>query len=200
MSTATPSPSAQPGTPLGARPRHVLFLVSSSREPGQQGNSEWLARQAAAALPADVGQTWLSLNELSLPPFVDLRHTVGQYPAPEGDLKTLLDATLAASDIVFVSPVYWFSIPAPMKTYLDHWSGWLRTPGVPFKAEMAQKTLRVISTSGDRAKAQPMFDSYRLCAQFLGMAWGGELWGKGGAPGAVQADTEAVAQAAHFWR
>jgi hypothetical protein len=71
---------------------------------------------------------------------------------------------------------------------------------VAFKEQMAAKTLRVVSTSGDRAKAQPMFDSYRLCAQFLGMAWGGELWGKGGAPGAVQADAAAVAQAATFLR
>ncbi len=183
---------------MSTTPRHTLFLTTSSREPGHPGNSEWLARQAATALPAGSAQTWLALAHMNLPPFVDLRHTVGQYPAPEGDLKTLLDATLAATDIVFVSPVYWFSIPAPLKTYLDHWSGWLRVPGLGFKEQMAGKTLRVISTSGDRAKAQPMFDSLRLCAQFLAMNWGGELWGKGGAPGAVQADTEAVAQAATF--
>ena len=55
-----------------------------------------------------------------------------------------------------------------------------------------------ITTSGDRAKAQPMIDSVVLCAQFLSMAWGGVLWGKGGPPGAVQADVEAVAQARTF--
>ena len=175
-----------------------LFLNASTREPGHIGNSETLARHAAAALPADTAQTWIKLAERNLPPFVDLRHTAGSYPMPEGDLKALLDATLAATDIVFVSPVYWFSIPAPLKTYLDHWSGWLRVPGLGFKDRMAGKTLRVISTSGDRAKAQPMFDSLQLCAQFLAMNWGGELWGKGGAPGAVQADTAAVAQAATF--
>jgi len=178
--------------------RHFLFLTTSSREAGHVGNTEWLARQAAAALPADQAQTWLSLARLDLPPFVDLRHTVGSYAAPEGGLKTLLDATLAATHLVFVSPVYWFSIPAPLKTYLDHWSGWLRTPGLDFKERMAGKTLQVISTSGDRTKAQPMFDSLRLCAQFMGMAHGGELWGKGGAPGAVQADLSACEQAARF--
>ena len=181
-------------------PRHHLFITTSSREAGHVGNTEWLARQAAESLPADSPQTWLSLARMQLPAFVDLRHTTGQYPAPEGDLKTLLEATLAATHLVFVAPVYWFSIPAPLKTYLDHWSGWLRTPGLSFKEQMAGKTLQVISTSGDRSKAQAMFDSFRLCAQFMGMQYGGELWGKGGAPGAVQADTQALAQAAHFLR
>ena len=178
--------------------KHFLFLVTSTREPGQTGNSEWLAQQAAAALPADTQQTWLHLARMSLPAFVDQRHTVGSYPVPEGDMKVLLDATLAATDIVFVAPVYWFSIPALLKTYLDHWSGWLRVPGLGFKEAMAGKRLRLISTSGDRTKAQPMIDSVALCAGFMAMHWGGTLWGKGGAPNAVQADASAVQEAASF--
>lgn len=177
---------------------HFLFLTTSTREAGHTGNTEWLARQAAAALPAGTPQTWHHLARMELPAFVDLRHTTGSYPMPEGDLRTLLDATLAASHIVFVSPVYWFSIPAPLKTYLDHWSAWMRVPGLPFKEQMASKTLSLITTSGDRDKAQPMVDSVRLCAQFLSMPWGGVLWGKGGPPGAVQADTQAVTAAQSF--
>lgn len=177
---------------------HYLFLTTSTREPGHIGNTEWLARQAAAALPAGTPQTWHSLAQMQLPPFVDRRHTVGSYAPPEGDLKTLLDATLAATHIVFVSPVYWYSLPAPLKTYLDHWSAWLRVPGLAFKEQMGAKTLSLITTSGDRAKAQPMIDSVALCAQFLSMRWGGALWGKGGAPGAVQADTPALEAASSF--
>ena len=40
-----------------------------------------------------------------------------------------------------------------------------------------------------------MMDSVRLCSQFLSMPWGDALWGKGGRPGAVQADASAVAAA-----
>lgn len=177
---------------------HYLFLTTSTREPGIVGNTEWLARQAAAALPAGATQTWLSLARLDLPRFVDQRHTTGSYPAPEGDMKTLLEATLAADHIVFVAPVYWFSIPAPLKTYLDHWSAWMRIPGLPFKEQMARKSLHLVTTSGDRAKAQPMIDSVRLCAQFLDMRWGGALWGKGGPPDAVQKDAAARQESATF--
>jgi multimeric flavodoxin WrbA len=183
-------------------PKKFLFLVASTREAGHLGNTEWLARQAALALPASASQQWLHLARLNLPPFVDLRHTAGQYPMPDGDLKTLLDATLAATDIVLVAPVYWYSLPSPVKIYIDHWSGWMRIPGVPFKEAMGKKTLRLITTSGDRVKAQPMIDSVQLCAQFLSMAWGGlggpVLWGKGGPPDAVKADAAAVEAAARF--
>lgn len=113
-------------------------------------------------------------------------------------MKTLLDATLAASHIVWVAPVYWYSIPSPLKTYLDHWSAWMRVPGLDFKDAMGRKTLSLITTSGDRNKAQPMIDSVALCAQFLSMTWGGALWGKGGPPGAVQADAQAVEAASRF--
>ncbi|MEO6017153.1 MAG: NAD(P)H-dependent oxidoreductase [Polaromonas sp.] len=177
---------------------HFLFLTASTREPGAVGNTQWLAQRAAAGLPSGTVQTWQHLSRLQLPMFVDQRHTSGTYAMPAGDMKRLLDATLAATDLVFVAPVYWYSIPAPLKIYLDHWSAWMRVPGLPFKEEMAKKTLWLITTSGDRAKAQPMMDSIRLCAQFMAMTYGGELWGKGGAPDAVQADAAAVAQAGHF--
>lgn len=176
-----------------------LFLDATTREPGCTGNSETLARHAARSLPAATEQVWFRLADLNLPPFVDLRHTAGSYHLPEGNLKTLLDETLAATDLVFVSPVYWFSVPSPLKTYLDHWSAWLRLPGIDFKEAMAGKRLWVIATSGNREKAQPMFDSYRLCAEFLAMEFRPPLWGKGGAPGAVLADGEALAAARGFF-
>ena len=74
----------------------------------------------------------------------------------------------------------------------------MRVPGLDFKDAMGRKTLSLITTSGDRTKAQPMIDSVQLCAQFLGMRWGGALWGKGGPPGAVQADAQAVEAASRF--
>ena len=74
----------------------------------------------------------------------------------------------------------------------------MRTPGVLFKEQMAPKRLHLITTSGDRAKAQPMIDSVRLCAEFLSMPWAGVLWGKGGPPGAVAADAAALQAARDF--
>lgn len=180
-------------------PRHFLFLVASSRRPGVVGNTEWLARRAAASLEPEAAQTWIHLHGLNLAPFEDWRHDVGHYPMPEGDARMLLDATLAATDLVFVSPVYWYSVPAALKLYLDHWSAWLRVPELDFKPRMAGKRLWVVVTSGNEAKAQPMLQSYAHCAQFLSMAHGAALWGPGGPPGAVAQDAAALVRAEGFF-
>lgn len=178
---------------------NALFLVASTRQSGVLGNTEALAREAAAALPASVEQHWEHLARLALPPYADHRHDVGHYPMPEGDARRLLDATLAASDLVLVAPVYWYSFPATLKLYLDHWSAWMRVPGLDFKPRMAGKRLWFITTSGDRAKAQPSIDSARLCAEFMAMDWRGPLWGKGGPPDTVQQDAAAWAQARGYF-
>ena len=54
--------------------------------------------------------------------------------------------------------------------------------------------------SGRPKSASLVLDSARLCAQFLGMPYAGELWGKGGPPDAVRADAAAIAQAEAFFR
>ena len=80
--------------------RRFLFLLTSSR---RDGNSEALARIAAGALASSAEQRWLSLLDLDLPPFADIRHSGdGSYPPPAGPSRELLDATLWASDLVMV--------------------------------------------------------------------------------------------------
>lgn len=181
------------------RQDHYLFLTASARQPHVVGNTEWLAREAARHLPDTVQQTWIQLAQEPIPAFVDVRHNApGTYPPPEGRMAELLQATLDATHLVLVCPVYWFSLPTAIKAYLDHWSGWLRVPGLDFKARMAGKPLYLVSTGGERRKAQPSIDAALLCAEFMAMPWGGALWGKGGAPDAVQADAEAVRAAAGF--
>lgn len=76
----------------------------------------------------------------------------------------------------------------------------MRVSGLGFKESMAAKRLWVIATSGDRVKAQPMLDSYRLCTEFLSMEWKGTLWGKGGAPDSVWSDLEALQAADEFFQ
>ncbi|HEX7688418.1 MAG TPA: NAD(P)H-dependent oxidoreductase [Burkholderiaceae bacterium] len=180
--------------------RHFLFLVASARQPGTIGNTEWLARQAARHLPAGATAQWRHLNEAEIQAFEDRRHTGdGTYPMPVGDAKALLDATLAATDLVFVTPLYWYSLPHRLKLYLDHWSAWMRVPGLEFKARMQGKRAWAVTTSGSREKTQPMFDSLKLCAEFMAMDWRGALWGAGGAPGAIEKDAAALAAAGDFF-
>jgi multimeric flavodoxin WrbA len=194
---ASAVPTRSQTTPAGDR--RFLFLHCGSRA---DGNTEILARHAAAALPAGVEQRWLSLSQLPLPAFEDVRHVGdGVYPVPEGHAHTLLEATLWASDLVFAAPLYWYSLPAPAKLYLDHWSGWMRAPGVEFRARMAGKVMWAVSaiSDEDRAMADPLLDTLRLTAAYMQMTWGGSLLGFGNRPGDVLTDTTALADAARLF-
>jgi len=179
--------------------RHFTFLITSAR---RDGNTEILTRRAADHLPAGSTQTWLNLLDLPLAPFQDIRHSVGVYPQPEGHERTLFDATMAATDLVFAVPLYWYSIPASAKLYLDYWSGWLRVPGADFKPRMAGKTMWGVSALSDEdpARADPLVGTLRLCADYLSMKFGGVLMGYGSKPGDVLNDTVALDKATTFFR
>ncbi|MEV1320135.1 NAD(P)H-dependent oxidoreductase [Micromonospora arborensis] len=179
--------------------RSFLFLLASARH---GGNTEALARHAASQLPSEVEQRWLRLDELPLPLFRDVRHEgEGAYPVPTGAERLLLDATLDATDLVIASPVYWYSVSAAAKLYLDYWAGWLRVPGVHFKARMRGRSMWAVGahTSADAASIEPFRATLRLSAEYLGMRWRGALLAYANRPGQVLADEDALRRAAEFF-
>ncbi|MGY0024620.1 flavodoxin family protein [Streptomyces sp. cg35] len=178
--------------------RTFLFVLGSSRP---DGNTEILARTAAEQLPPDVGQTWIDLAEHPLPDFEDLRHD-SDHVRPQGDdVALLLDATLAATDIVIASPLYWYSVSASTKRYLDYWSGWLRTPGIDFKATLAGRTLWGVTALAheEEVVADPLVGTLHHSAAYMGMRFGGVLLGNGSKPGDVRKDESALARAKTFF-
>ena len=176
--------------------RRFLFLLASTR---RQGNSEQLAHLAARHLPAAVEQHWLYLPDCPLPTFIDLRHD-SEYPAPEGNAKLLLDATLHATDLVLVTPLYWYSLSGPAKQYFDYWSAWMRTPNVSFRERMAGKTLwAIVASSGSRAEVLPLQATLQLTADYMQLHWGSLLLGNGSRPGDVLQDQAAQQQAKTFF-
>jgi len=184
---------------LSASPaRRFAFLVASAR---RDGNTEILARKAAESLPTAWRQDWLRLLDLKLPPFEDIRHSVGVYPQPEGNERVLFDATLDATDLVFAVPLYWYSVPASAKLYLDYWSAWLRVPGADFRARMAGKTLWGVSALSDEdpRRADPLVGTLALTADYMKMAFGGVLLGYGNKPGEVLDDAAALERARGFF-
>ncbi|WP_436495193.1 flavodoxin family protein [Actinokineospora sp. HUAS TT18] len=179
--------------------RRFLFLLASTR---RDGNTEHLARRAAAGLPEGTEVEWLSFLDHPLPPFEDIRHDGdGVYPALEGDAKLLFDATVAATDIVIASPLYWYTVSTSTKLYLDHWSGWFRIPGADFRARMAGKTLWSVTahSSDDTSYADGLVTTLRLSADYMNMTWGGALLGFGNRPGDVLTDTAALTDASTFF-
>ncbi|MFE2039434.1 flavodoxin family protein [Streptomyces sp. NPDC059477] len=178
--------------------RRFLFVLGSSRP---NGNTELLTCEAASHLPSDVEQQWIDLSGLDVPEFEDLRHDSDHVRPTEGPLADLLDATLAATDIVIASPLYWYTLSTPIKRYLDHWSGWTRTPGVDFQDTLSGRTLWGVTALAHEEfeVADPLIGTLHLSAAFLHMNFGGVLLGNGSKPGDVLKDTTALARARTFF-
>lgn len=178
--------------------RAFLFLLASAR---RDGNGERLARLAAEGLPTGARETWIRLAEHPLPPFEDRRHD-GGYGDPDGGALDLAEATLAATDLVIVAPVYWYGLPAPAKLYFDHWSGWMRAPSLDFRARMKGKRLWAVVVDSDQegeGSAAPLLDGLRRTADFMGMAFAGVLQGHGSKPGDALTEPATVAAATTFF-
>ncbi|MEI5102225.1 NAD(P)H-dependent oxidoreductase [Streptomyces sp. PmtG] len=182
--------------------RKFLFVLGSARS---EGNTELLTRKAAEQLPADVEQRWLRLSEHPLPDFEDLRHDESgnrARPRPSGDNEALLlDATLDATDIVIASPLYWYSVSATVKRYLDYWDAWLETPEADFKNAMKGRTLWGVTALAHREEevADPLIGTLRNSAAYFPMRFGGVLLGNGTRPGQVLDDAEALTRAKTFF-
>jgi putative NADPH-quinone reductase len=179
--------------------QHFLFLLTSSR---RNGNSELLARRAAKALDDRVEQRWIRLMDAPLPPFIDIRHEGdGIYPTPDPPGQELLQATLDATDIVFVAPLYWYGLPALAKQYLDHWSGWMRVPGIDFVRRMAGKRMWAVTALSDEdySVADPLTGTLKLTASYLHMNWAGVLFGFGNRPADILNDEDAISKAELFF-
>ncbi|MFC7990426.1 flavodoxin family protein [Streptomyces pilosus] len=178
--------------------RRFLFVLGSARP---DGNTELLARRAAEQLPPEVEQRWIDLTDHPLPDYEDLRHDSDHVRPTEGPVARLLDATLDATDVVIVSPLYWYSVSAQTKRYLDHWAGWLRTPGLDFKAAMAERTLWGVTVLAheEEVVADPLIGTLNNSAAYMGMRFGGVLLGNGSKPGDVRRDAGALARAKTFF-
>jgi multimeric flavodoxin WrbA len=177
--------------------RSFLILLAGARS---DGNTEQLARAAAEQLPSATEQRWLDLTQLRLPDFVDARHADAPWPEQENE-ELLRQATLAATDVVIVSPLYWYSLSSYAKRYLDYWSKWLTTPDPDFKARMAGRTLWGVTAMAHREEvvAEPLVLGLRHSAAYMGMRFGGVLLGNGSRPGQVLGDERAVVRAKTFF-
>ena len=97
--------------------------------------------------------------------------SAGAEPGPAcygrgGDRPTVTDADVVCG---FLNPDYflggkqmsWWSVGFSIVASETSTLTFISIPGLAFKEAMSEKTLRLISTGGDRAKAQPLIDATR---------------------------------------
>lgn len=166
----------------------ITVLFGGSRP---EGNSAELAK----IVLKDLDYNWIDLTKYHFDPVRDVRHNGEVITDYTDDYKQIIDQVLKSDTVLFVSPVYWYSVSASMKAFIDHWSETLRDKNYKdFKEKMVQIEFRLILVGGDcpKIKARPCMHQMEYSLEFLGAALKDYLIGNANAPGDILKDTYAV--------
>ncbi|WP_085993931.1 flavodoxin family protein [Oceanobacillus senegalensis] len=166
----------------------TVVIHGSTRE---NGNTEYLTYHA---VPKEKG-THIYLREHFIQPIVDERHAEHGFEEVEDDHKKLINKMLEHDAIVFSTPIYWYSMSGPMKTFIDRWSQILRDPEFPhFREELKKKKVYLIAVGGDtpQVKGLPLVQQFNYICQFYGMTFEGYVIGKASRPGQMENDQKAL--------
>jgi glutathione-regulated potassium-efflux system ancillary protein KefF len=125
------------------------------------------------------------LKTVSALPDVEIRALYDLYPDFDIDVQAEQAALMRADIVVWLHPIYWYSVPAMLKHYFDvvltHGWAYGEAHGVAGRALVNKKCLWVTTTGGAESSYtaggahQMPFDAFeapvRQTALFCGMAW-----------------------------
>ena len=179
----------------------VLVLQGSPRK---KGNSAALARhiiQGAESSGAEVDS--IHLHGLNISPCqacytCQKKNSTGC--AIDDDMQSIYPKLIDAQAWVLASPVYWFSMSAQMKLFMDRLFGLVAYGREPFRA----KRIAVAMSYGD---ADPFVSgcvnalrAFQDAFRFTGSRMVGMVYGSALEPGEIEADTTLMQQAEDLGR
>ncbi|MBC8259381.1 MAG: NAD(P)H-dependent oxidoreductase [SAR324 cluster bacterium] len=139
----------------------TIAVIGSSR---RNGNTGKLIDLIAADLKIDV----IDLTTKNISPYDYDHQNIGD------DYLLLMDHLLKFENIIFVSPVYWYSMSAQMKIFIDRMSDLLALEELKDRGrKLRTKTGYVVSTSISEQVEDSFIDSFKNTFAYLGMNYGG---------------------------
>jgi len=139
----------------------ALVVLGSSRS---RGNTRLLVESAFE----NSKYRLVDLNKLS---FSDYDYT---HANRGDDFSALAEMLLAHGRIVLATPVYWYSMSATMKRFVDRLSD-LVTMRKRLGRALAGRRLYVLATSTEASLPAGFEQTFRSTAEYLDMSWGGCL-------------------------
>ncbi|HLT56564.1 MAG TPA: NAD(P)H-dependent oxidoreductase [Bacillota bacterium] len=167
---------------------NVVVIHGSTRK---NGNTEYLTYQA---VPKNEG-THIYLRDYRITPITDQRHEEDGFTPADDDMGKLVHIMLQHDILLFSTPIYWYSMSGPMKTFIDRWSQIMRDPKFPhFREELKKKTAYLIAVGGDHPaiKGLPLVQQFQYICQFFDMTFGGYVIGTANKPGQIIHDQTAL--------
>ena len=166
--------------------KKILELISSPRK---NGNSTLLAHAIAdGARSGGARVEKVNLHRLNIRPCTacDKCHVADdRFCVIRDDMRRLYGKIVAAEGIIYASPVYWFSVSAQMKLFMDR----CYALGGPGGWALSGKRIAVALTYGDadpfRSGAVNALRTFQDAFAFVEAVFVGSVYGKGLAPGDV---------------
>lgn len=139
----------------------TIALFSSSR---RRGNTGQLIDRIALALDIEVVD--LGNQRMSAYDYEHLnRHD---------DFEPLMTHVLEHDQIIFATPIYWYSVSPAMKVFLDRISDFLELPDLLSEGRRLRgKNAYVVCTSISSEPSTALVEAFRETFDYLGMRFGG---------------------------
>ena len=140
---------------------NTIVLFSSSR---RNGNTGKLLDDVARQINIDI----VDLAEYNISEY-DYEHK-----NINDDFLPLIKKILNYENIIFASPVYWYSVTPSMKTFLDRISDLLDLPQLlDLGRQLRGKKAYVLCTSIHEDVSSSFIDAFKKTFTYLGMPFGG---------------------------
>ncbi len=141
----------------------ILILQASARP---KGDTFHVAQRLAEELRAG----HIDLLDYKIYPF-----SYDQiYPADDDFLRLIEEEILPHEQIIFASPVYWYSMSGPLKIFFDRISDLLKSRK-ELGRQLRGKRMSVLSVGNDEEVNDSFYRAFYLSAKYLGMQYG-PIW------------------------
>lgn len=143
--------------------KKVIIILGSSRS---QGDTRMLIDRVREEIDTD----FIDLNDLKIS-YYDYDHK-----NQDDDFLPTMKRVVEYDKIVLASPVYWYSMSAVMKAFVDRFSDLLQIQK-DLGRQLRGKKLYTISSNSDSTIYDSFLKTFELTAEYLGMDYDGYLYG-----------------------
>lgn len=140
----------------------ALVLYGSAKK---NGSSSVMAEAFTAALNGQYRIRQFRTADLNLLPCRNCGGCAGGRDCVlQDDMQPILDSFRETDLLIMAAPIYYYGMPAPLKTFLDRLHAW------PPAMERKPKTVVLLSPSADTdpRTPQPLFDQMSLICEYRG--------------------------------
>jgi len=112
----------------------------------------------------------IDLNDYKIA-YYDYEH---DHENKEDDYFTLMEKVLGFDTLIFATPVYWYTMSAPMKTFFDRITDLLKIRK-DLGRQLRGKNMKVICCSSDQEEFPEFWKPFERSAEYLGMHYQGAV-------------------------